>query len=310
MSKQLRIVFMGTPEFAVESLHALLENDFNVVGVITAPDRPAGRGQKLQQSAVKEFALANNLPVLQPTNLKSKQFLQELEALNHNLQVVVAFRMLPEVVFSMPEYGSFNLHGSLLPQYRGAAPINWAVINGEQESGVTTFFLKKRVDTGHIILQKAIPIEETDTAGDLHDKLMVVGAKAVVETCTLIQEGKAKATPQDVEGITLQAAPKIFREDCEINWKEDTEVVYNFIRGLSPYPAAWTLLEGKNFKIFAADKIIEDHDKAPGELFTDEKEILYFATNNGFIACKQVQLQGKRKMKIADFLRGYQFLEE
>lgn len=310
MSRDLRIVFMGTPEFAVESLHALLENNFHVVAVVTAPDRPAGRGQKLRQSAVKQFALQHDLPVLQPKNLKDKAFLTELEALNHNLQVVVAFRMLPKAVFTMPEYGCFNLHGSLLPQYRGAAPINWAVINGETESGVTTFFLKQKVDTGNIILQKKVEIEKSDSAGHLHDKLMVVGAEAVVETCQLIQQGKAKALPQQTEGIELHLAPKIFREDCEINWNQDTDVVANFIRGLSPYPTAWTTLNNKSFKIFSANAIVKEHQIPPGEIVTDEKNFLHFATNNGFISCKLVQLQGKRRLPIQDFLRGYQFLKE
>ena len=310
MNKDLRIVFMGTPEFAVESLKALLEHQLNVVAVITAPDRPAGRGQQLRQSAVKQFALKKNLPVLQPKNLKSKQFLKELEALNHNLQVVVAFRLLPEAVFSMPEYGSFNLHGSLLPQYRGAAPINWAVINGETQTGVTTFFLKRKVDTGNIILQKSLPITDNDTAGDVHDKLMVLGAEVVVETCKLIQQGIAEPQPQHTDEIELLPAPKIFREDCEINWAQNTAAVYNFIRGLSPYPAAWTNLHQQNFKIFKAEKIIEDHSMQPGNIHTDGKKFLHFATTDGYINCLVVQLQGKRRMQIDDFLRGYQFPEE
>lgn len=304
MNKDLRIVFMGTPDFAVASLKALIDAQFNVVGVITAPDRPAGRGQKLQMSAVKKFALEQNLPVLQPTKLKSKRFLAELEALNHNLQVVVAFRMLPEVVFTMPKYGCFNLHGSLLPQYRGAAPINWAVINGEKESGVTTFFLKKKVDTGDIIAQAKTEITNEDTAGTLHDKLMNIGADLVVKTCQQIQNGSVSTYPQP-SNIELKDAPKIFREDCEINWNQPTKVIYDFIRGLSPYPASWTTLHNLNFKIYEAKAERTEHQFSPGKIISNHKSELKFATQDGFISCKLVQLQGKRRMNIEDFLRGY-----
>lgn len=304
MNKELRIVFMGTPDFAVASLKALLDAKFNVVGVITAPDRPAGRGQKLQMSAVKKFALKHNLPVLQPTKLKSKRFLAELKSLEHNLQVVVAFRMLPEIVFTMPKYGCFNLHGSLLPQYRGAAPINWAVMNGEKESGVTTFFLKKKVDTGDIIAQEKVKILANDTAGSLHDKLMETGANLVVNTCKQIQENKVSTYPQPTN-IDLKDAPKIFREDCEINWNQPTEIIYNFIRGLSPYPASWTTLHNLNFKIYEATPEYSSHNFSAGKIISDHKTNLKFATQDGFISCNLVQLQGKRKMKTEDFLRGY-----
>ena len=306
MNKEdLRIVFMGTPEFAVDSLKALLDNKFNVVAVVTVPDRPAGRGQKLQQSAVKQFALQHNLTVLQPQSLKSESFLKELEELNHNLQVVVAFRILPKVVFSMPEHGAFNLHASLLPQYRGAAPINWAVINGEKESGVTTFFLKPKVDTGDIILQEKVTIEATDTAGSLHDKLMEAGAQLVVDTCNAIVEGTVNEQKQTADTSTLKPAPKIFREDCEIDWNNDTQTIYNFIRGLSPYPASWTSLDGQNFKLFETEMELTTPRHKTGEIVSDNKTELKFATKDGYIICKKVQLQGKRRMAIDEFLRGY-----
>jgi len=305
MSRNLRIVFMGTPEFAVGSLQALLENNLNVVGVITAPDKPAGRGQKIQMSAVKKFAIDHDLPVLQPTNLKSSSFINDLKALNSNLQVVVAFRMLPKVVFEQPEFGCFNLHASLLPQYRGAAPINWAIMKGEKATGVTTFFLKSKIDTGDIILQKKVKIDGDETAGSLHDKLMKTGAELVVNTCQLIEAGEPHVQAQQTNKKELIAAPKIFREDCEINWNQDTQTVYNFIRGLSPYPAAWTTLNDLNFKIYQARKEISAHKLAVGEIETDDKTLLKFATQDGFIACDVVQLEGKRKMSIADFLRGY-----
>ncbi|MBX2846376.1 MAG: methionyl-tRNA formyltransferase [Saprospiraceae bacterium] len=299
---------MGTPDFAVSSLAALLDAGFNVVGVITAPDRPAGRGRKLTFSAVKHYALKQGLPVLQPKNLKSKDLHQELEALEANLQVVVAFRMLPEVVFSMPEYGCFNLHASLLPQYRGAAPINWAVMNGETKTGVTTFFLKKAIDTGNIILQREVPISPAQSAGELHDELMATGAQLVVDTCTAIQNNEANTYAQVTEGIELKKAPKIFREDCEIDWNNSTEHLFNFIRGLSPYPAAWTTVEdGKTFKIFETEKDICTHEFQPGRLFTDNKTFISFATQDGILQCLEIQLEGKRRMNTEDFLRGFAF---
>ena len=241
----LRIVFMGTPEFAVESLKALVENQFNVVGVITAPDRPAGRGQKLKQSAVKEYALSVDLPVLQPEKLKNPGFIDELKALKADLQIIVAFRMLPEIVWNMPPMGSLNLHGSLLPQYRGAAPINWAVINGDKKTGVSTFFLQHEIDTGNIIMQEELPIEADDTAGSVHDKMMVLGSEVVVNTVNAIIAGKVKPIPQDemTEEQPLKPAPKIFKDDCKIDWQQEAEPIRNKIRGLSPYPTAWTELK-------------------------------------------------------------------
>src|SRR6187455_863869 len=239
---QLRIIFMGTPEFAVPSLEILIQNKFNVVAVITAPDKPQGRGQKLTPSPVKECALRYNIPVLQPTNLKSPQFLEELKSYQANLQIVVAFRMLPEIVWAMPSLGTFNLHGSLLPQYRGAAPINWAIINGEKETGVTTFFLKHEIDTGSIIFKEREPIHEDDTVGTLYERLMVKGANLVVQTAKAVESGQANGKPQSAQP-ELKRAPKIFKETCEINWKQNAESVRNFVRGLSPYPAAWTVLD-------------------------------------------------------------------
>lgn len=287
MKKDLRILFMGSPDFAVESLRQLVEHEFNIVGVVTAQDKPAGRGQKLRKSAVKQFAVANDIPVLQPKNLKAESFQRELEQLNANLYVVVAFRMLPAKVFEKPELGCFNLHASLLPQYRGAAPINWAVINGETKTGATTFFLKQKIDTGDIILQDEVPIYETDCAGDLHDRLMVSGASLVVKTCTLIASGKAESKPQELSGQMLKKAPKIFREDCEINWNQTSETVYNFIRGLSPYPGAWTTLDNKTFKIYSAEKKIKQHATPPGE-YTHNKEMLAFYTQDGLLICKEI----------------------
>lgn len=305
MKKDLRILFMGTPDFAVESLKQLVESQFNVVGVVTAMDKPAGRGQKLRQSAVKQFAVEQHIPVLQPKNLKAASFQEELDALNANLYVVVAFRMLPAKVFEKPELGCFNLHASLLPQYRGAAPINWVIMNGEEQTGATTFFLKQKIDTGDIILQKKIEIKETDTAGDLHDRLMIEGAKLVVQTCGLIEQNKAKTEPQIVEDIILNKAPKIFKEDCEIHWNQASQVIYNFIRGLSPYPAAWSIIDGKSLKIYQATYLKEKHKSQAGTIDTDKKTYLKFATNDGWISCLEVQLEGKRRMGIQEFLRGY-----
>lgn len=307
MKEQLRIVFMGTPDFAVASLDALLASGFNVVGVITAPDKPAGRGRKVSMSAVKKYALEHDLKVLQPTNLKSPEFHEELIALKVNLQVVVAFRMLPEVVFELPELGCFNLHASLLPEYRGAAPINWAIINGEEKTGATTFFLKKKIDTGNIILQRELSIGADETAGELHDRLMVTGAELVVDTCRLIEAGKAAAEPQLSDGRELKKAPKIFREHCEINWHQNTQTIYNFIRGLSPYPAAWTTIDDKTLKVFKTTKELCHHEFTPGQLLTDNKTYLTFATQDGLIKCTELQLEGKRRMKTEEFLRGFSF---
>lgn len=312
--EDLRIVFMGTPDFAVESLRKLVENGYNIVGVITAPDKPAGRGYKLQQSAVKEYAASQNLNVLQPVNLKDEQFIEELRSLEADIQVVVAFRMLPEVVWDMPPKGTFNLHGSLLPQYRGAAPINWAVINGEKETGVTTFFLKHEIDTGEIIFREKVVIEPNDNAGVIHDKLMVIGADLVQKTIDAVIDGSADATPQEElfeNAAELRPAPKIFRETCEIDWTKPAKEIHNHIRGLAPYPAAWTLFEvsGKmvNFKIYESEIISESHDLAQGTIVTDNKTTLRIAVQDGFIDILELQMSGKRKMKTRELLNGFSF---
>ncbi len=310
MKKDLRIVFMGTPDFAVETLKSLLDHDFNVVGVITAPDKPAGRGRKLRQSAVKEFAVANGLTVLQPVKFKNEEFLTELKNLNANLQVVVAFRMLPEVVWNMPEYGTFNLHASLLPQYRGAAPINWAIINGEKQTGITTFFIEKEIDTGNIIDQVTIDIEPNESAGTLHDKLMIKGAELVANTVKKIEEGNVTTIDQeDLFKTTdeLKPAPKIFKEDCEINFDDNINNIYNKIRGLSPYPCAWIKLtrengEETNMKVYEATIIDENSNTTA--IKTDGKDYIHIETKTGTLALLDIQLAGKKRMKTADFLRG------
>jgi methionyl-tRNA formyltransferase len=301
--QDLRIIFMGTPEFAVPSLETLIQNKFNVVAVITAPDKPQGRGQKIVYSPVKECALKYNVPVLQPTNLKSPEFLEELRSHKANLQIVVAFRMLPEVVWAMPAFGTFNLHASILPQYRGAAPINWAIINGEKETGVTTFFLKHDIDTGSIIFQEKETITDQDTVGTLYERLMAKGAGLVLKTVQAIASGKFPSTPQP-EGITIRHAPKIFKETCEIKWDQSAQQVINFIRGLNPYPAAWTVLGGKTFKIFAASIANESSNKKPGEFTTDNKNYLHVVTAEGSVAITELQPEGKKRMSIQDFFRG------
>ena len=305
MTKE-RIVFMGTPDFAVATLKALLDSGADVVGVITAPDRKAGRGMKLQPSAVKKFSVENNLKVLQPTNLKSEEFLAELRLLEATLQIVVAFRMLPEVVWNMPKNGTFNLHASLLPQYRGAAPINWAVINGEKESGVTTFFLQHKIDTGNIILQQRVGISDDMTAGELHDELMEVGAKLVVKTLEAIESGNCPSTPQK-DSSELKEAPKIFKETCKINWSKPVEEVYNLIRGLSPYPTAFTTLtDGKSelgLKIRRSEKVDKKAVEKTGVLSV-ENDRLFISCMNGCLEILELQLAGKKRMKTADLLRG------
>ena len=312
--KDLRIVFMGTPEFAVESLKAIVENDFNIVGVITTPDRPAGRGYKLQESAVKKYAVEQGLKVLQPNKLRDEGFLAELSALEADIQVVVAFRMLPEVVWQMPRLGTFNLHGSLLPQYRGAAPINWAVINGEEKTGVTTFFLKHEIDTGEIIYKAETPIGPDDTAGIIHDRLMDIGADLVIKTLDAVVDESIESKPQSEfynKEEELKPAPKIFRETGEINWEDTTQHIHNLIRGLSPYPAAWTAfeIEGKmvNFKIYASQMVDESHELTPGTIVTDNKATLRVATQDGFIEILELQMAGKRRMKTRDLLNGFSF---
>ncbi len=306
MNKDLSIIYMGTPEFAVPSLEILVNNGWNVVAVVTAPDKPKGRGQKLIPSPVKEAALKHNLPILQPTNLKSPEFLKELKSYQADIQVVVAFRMLPEVVWNMPPEGTFNLHASLLPNYRGAAPINWAIINGEKETGVTTFFLRHEIDTGSIIFQEKEPIYPDDNVGSLYERLMVKGAKLVLKTIEAVANGKASTQPQD-DSMAKKHAPKIFRETCQIDWSQPAEATHNLIRGLSPYPAAWTTLGGKTCKIYQTEVL--DHDelksKEVGDYETDNKNYLYFKTGDGIISIKELQLQGKKRMKIDDFLRGH-----
>ena len=297
---------MGTPEFAVGILDMLVKNEYNIVGVITAPDRPAGRGRKLNESAVKKYAVENNIKVLQPTNLKNVDFLETLKSLNANLQIVVAFRMLPKVVWNMPKYGTFNLHASLLPQYRGAAPINWAIINGETKTGVTTFFIDEKIDTGAIILQDETSIEKTDNAEDLHDRLMHLGAKTVLKTVERIQNGDFKTTKQPNHG-DLKLAHKIHRETCEIDWNKPIEDIYNFIRGLSPYPAAWTTLENSDSKIitkiYRANILLEQHDLEVGTLVFNKKE-MKVAVKEGYLNLEEIQLQGKKRMHVKDVLNG------
>jgi methionyl-tRNA formyltransferase len=306
MSRE-RIVFMGTPDFAVATLKALLDADANVVGVITAPDRKAGRGMKLQPSAVKQFAVESELKVLQPTNLKSEEFLGELRELKATLQVVVAFRMLPELVWNMPEKGTFNLHASLLPQYRGAAPINWAVINGEKESGVTTFFLQHKIDTGDIIFQEKVDIAENETAGELHDKLMNVGSGLVVKTLEAIETGKAPSTPQNTVGKS-QEAPKIFKETCKIDWNKSANDVFNHIRGLSPYPTAFTTLvsgdEEIGLKIFKASKS-ELNQEAKSGTIRIENQRMFVKCTDGWLEILELQMAGKKRMETNAFLLGY-----
>ncbi len=300
----MRIVFMGTPDFAVASLDILVQNGYNIVGVITAPDKPAGRGNQIQQSAVKKYAVAHNLRVLQPEKLKAPSFLEELKDLNADLQIVVAFRMLPELVWNMPPRGTFNLHGSLLPAYRGAAPINWAVMNGETKTGVTTFFLQHEIDTGSIIHQATMPIGPDENTGDVHDRMMVLGAKTVLQTVKEIAQGKVKATPQDMTG-DYPHAPKIFRDDCKIDWDQPLDKVYNHIRGLSPYPAAWTELDGKTLKIYQAKKESASHTHTNGSIDTDGKTYLKFAVSGGYIYAEELQLEGKKRLAVRDFLLGW-----
>ncbi|MBP1616871.1 MAG: methionyl-tRNA formyltransferase [Bacteroidetes bacterium] len=314
MTKQdLRIVFMGTPDFAVESLRILVENGYNVVGVITMPDKPAGRGHKLQPSAVKNYSVEQNLPLLQPEKLKDETFHEALKSWQADLQIVVAFRMLPEVVWNMPRLGTFNLHASLLPQYRGAAPINWAIINGEKETGVTTFFLTHEIDTGKIIKQEKVAIGENDNAGKIHDELMNVGARLVKETVDDLLADKVDAIDQSQffqAESELKAAPKIFKETCQINWSKSAQQAHNLIRGLSPYPAAWTELklqetaEPQYFKIFETEVIPEAHALAPATVVSDFKTYLRVATPDGFLELKSIQVPGKKGMAVGEFLRG------
>lgn len=307
--EDLRIIYMGTPEFAVESLKALVENDFNVVAVVTMPDKPIGRGHKVQSSPVKEYAVAQKIPVLQPERLKDESFLAELRSFNADLQIVVAFRMLPEVVWAMPRLGTFNLHASLLPQYRGAAPINWAIINGETKTGVTTFFLQHEIDTGNIILQESVAILPEENVGNLHDKLMHIGAKSVVRTVEIILSEKVNAIPQQ-EDEELKLAPKIFKDTCRINWEKSGESIHNFVRGLSPYPAAWCELLQDNsdavvLKVFETKFEKISHQMPLKSILTDGKSYLKVAVNDGFLHLKTIQIQGKKRMNVSDFLMGF-----
>ncbi|MGI8893997.1 MAG: methionyl-tRNA formyltransferase [Bacteroidia bacterium] len=309
----MKIVFMGTPDFAVISLDILINNNFDVVAVITSPDKPAGRGRQLQQSPVKQFAIQNDLNVLQPTNLKDTVYIEELRNLNADLFIVVAFRMLPEAVWNMPPKGTFNLHASLLPRYRGAAPINWAIINGETETGVTTFFLKQEIDTGEIIFQEKTFIDTKETAGDLHDRLMETGAILVLKTAKAIKVGNISTTPQEkLINSEIETAPKIFREDCKINWNNSSKEIYNLIRGLSPYPSAWSILSmnGKEFnaKIFFAEHCA-DFDAQPGQINSNNKDHIRVKTSDSALCITEIQLEGKKKLKVEEFLRGTEIPE-
>jgi len=331
---RLRIVFMGTPEFAAASLEALKKNRYNIVGVITAPDKPAGRGMKLQESVVKKFAAKRNLTILQPEKLKNPEFLEELRSLQADLQVVVAFRMLPDVVWNMPPMGTINLHASLLPQYRGAAPINWAIINGEKETGVTTFKLQHEIDTGDILLQEKIEIGENETAGELHDRMKEIGAQLLVRTVQGLADGALQETPQSsisnsstiaeeqptlqnpventssqftIDNSQLKHAPKIHTADCKIDWHKSVDAVHDLIRGLSPYPAAFTELGDKTLKVFKSEKEPAVPTSRIGRWETDRTTYLKFAAKNGYVHLKELQLEGKKRMTIEEFLRGYRF---
>ncbi len=310
--ENLRIVFMGTPEFAVGILDAILKNKYEVVGVITAADKPAGRGQNIKYSAVKEFALEHNLTLLQPINLKEEAFLSQLKSLNANLQVVVAFRMLPEVVWKMPKLGTFNLHASLLPNYRGAAPINWAIINGEIKTGVTTFFIDDKIDTGAMILSRAIEIAPDENAGALHDRLMNIGCEAVVDTLSLIEKGNTTTTIQK-ENENIKTAFKLNKENCKIDWSKSAQEIHNLIRGLSPYPSSWSVFKDKNeewnVKIHESKIILEKHNHTIGKIIATKKE-LKVAVKNGFIQILSLQFPGKKKMNTNELLNGVSFTEQ
>lgn len=305
--KDLRIIFMGTPEFAVASLDKLVKAGCNIVGVITAPDKEAGRGMQLQQSAVKKYAVEKSLHILQPEKLKNTDFLADLKSLNADVQCVVAFRMLPEIVWNMPAMGTINVHGSLLPQYRGAAPINWAIINGEPYTGVTTFKLQQEIDTGNILLSDKIKIEEDDDAGTTHDKLKELGASLLLKTIEELAKESLKEIPQVEIVGNVKHAPKLFTETGNIDWHKNVDDVYNLIRGLSPYPCAYTIFNEKKLKIFKTEKIYEQPSEQPGQYKTDEKTYIQFACDNGYLKILNLQLEGKKRMDIADFLRGYRF---
>jgi methionyl-tRNA formyltransferase len=303
----MRIVFMGTPAFAIPSLEVLINAGHEIVGVITSTDKLGGRGKnELIQSDIKKYALKNNLNVLQPKNLKSQKFIEELSSLNADLQIVVAFRMLPEVVWNMPPQGTINLHGSLLPKYRGAAPINWAIMSGEKETGVTSFKLKHEIDTGDIIIQRSLEIKSNDTVGSVHDRMMYLGAQVVADTVSLIETKNVNFTSQD-DSLACPA-PKIFREQCEINFDQSPKKVFNFIRGLSPYPGAWSdIITDKTLKIYWCNPIKESHNEKPGKLFTDNKSFIRISCAGGFIELEDIQISGKRRMKVKEFLNGFTF---
>ncbi len=316
----LRIIFMGTPDFAVETLRLLVENKYNIVGVITAPDRPAGRGKKISESAVKKYAQKNNLPILQPTNLKDEKFIDKLRLLKADLQIVVAFRMLPKIVWNMPKLGTFNLHASLLPNYRGAAPLNWAIINNEKTTGVTTFLLDEKIDTGKILLQERIEIHSNDTVGDIHDKLMAIGAKLVIKTVDILATGNYKAIDQAdlINEKDIKHAPKIFKDDCKINWNKKAEDIRNLIRGLSPYPAAWCHLVAMDkdeqttlFKVFNTKIIDTQQTGNAGDIITDGETFLrVICGDNKLLELTDVQLAGKKRMNVKDFLRGFKNIHQ
>ena len=308
--RDLRIVFMGTPDFAVATLKALLDHNYKVVGVITAPDRPAGRGQKLRASAVKKFALEHNLNILQPKNLKAETFINELKALKANLQIIVAFRMLPKVVWQMPEFGTFNLHASLLPQYRGAAPIHWAIINGETKTGVTTFFIDEKIDTGAVILSEETTIGSKTTVGELHDELMRIGSKLVIKTVGLIEADTITTTIQP-KSKNLKTAYKLNRDNCKIDWTQPIDTIYNKIRGLNPYPTAWCYLDNDEedllaIKIYGIEKEINNHNFSTGTLVATKNELKVYC-KGGYINVLEIQLPGKRKMEVKSLLNGFQF---
>jgi methionyl-tRNA formyltransferase len=304
MNASPKIVFMGTPAFAVASLKALLDAKMNVVGVVTAPDKPAGRGMQLQQSAVKQFALEHHLPIAQPEKLKSPEFFAQIQAWQPDLQIVVAFRMLPESIWSFPPMGTLNVHGSLLPKYRGAAPINWAIMNGEQETGVTTFKLQHAIDTGDILLQERIPIGPDMTAGELHDVMMEVGAQTLVTTLNGLITNTIQAKPQQ-EAFAILHAPKIFTKDCQIDWHQPVAQIHNLIRGLAPFPGAITKVDGKIVKLFSTSIVLENPKEPIGSFVTDGKTYIRFACNDGYIQLNDIQWEGKKRMPITDFLRGY-----
>ncbi len=310
--EKLRIVFMGTPKFAVGVLDTIIRNNYEVVGVITAVDKPAGRGQNIKFSAVKEYALKNELKLLQPSNLKDDNFLTDLKSLNANLQVVVAFRMLPEAVWRMPKFGTFNLHASLLPNYRGAAPINWAIINGESKTGVTTFFIDDKIDTGVMILSEQVEINSNETAGELHDKLMNIGSNCVVKTLQLIETNKAQTTHQ-ADNPKIKTAYKLNKENCKIDWTKSVTEIYNLIRGLSPYPSAWCVFKDEdqewNVKIYESYAIKEKHTFSVGQLIATKNEIKV-AVKDGFIQINNLQFPGKRKMLVKELLNGIRFSEK